>query len=525
MAYQTLYRAWRPDRFSKIVGQTAVVETLRNQVRTGHINHAYLFCGTRGTGKTTAAKLFSRAINCLSPADGEPCGTCAACTGLAAETNTDILEIDAASNTGVDNIRELIDRVKYPPQIGRYKVYIIDEVHMLSVSAFNALLKTLEEPPAHAVFILATTEPQKLPVTILSRCQRYDFRRISSGDITQRLRLIADSIPVTYEEEALTQLARASDGAMRDAISLLELCISLGQGNVTQEIVRGALGASGSGAKFAFVDALAAADPAAALLQIENVLSGGVESAVFCGEITRHLRCVLVAAALEDCAALLDVSKEDAAQYVKQAKAMGPERALRAMELFLRAQSDMSYAAQPRMALELAAFRACRPEVDKSLDGLLERVEKLEKAVENGITAAPAPAKAASGKAPQRPAAPARPRVDPQNEGALWQAVLKSVKQERISLYSPLRFAQFLGIKNGQALLSFTPENAMYNTLIDREENRAFIEKIVSEISGAPVTLHMTVEAPPPPPAPSDESEIGRMSALFGRENIEVVDS
>ena len=244
MEYQALYRKWRPKTFDDVVGQRHVTETIKNEVKNGTCGHAFLFCGSRGTGKTTTAKVLSRAINCLNPENGEPCGHCEACRQLENENNLDIVEIDAASNNGVDEIRDLRDKVKYPPTIGRYKVYIIDEVHMLSIGAFNALLKTLEEPPAHAVFILATTEPQKLPATILSRCQRFDFKRIPASLIEGRLEQVATADGDQADHESIALIARAAEGGMRDALSILDMCLSYGSGKLDAQIVREVLGAS-----------------------------------------------------------------------------------------------------------------------------------------------------------------------------------------------------------------------------------------------------------------------------------------
>jgi len=241
MAYQALYRQWRPQDFSHVVGQDPIVETLRHQVMTGRIAHAYLFCGSRGTGKTSTAKILARAINCLHPKNGDPCGECEMCRRIADEESLDIAEIDAASNNGVEEIRTLRDTVKYPPQFGKYKVYIIDEVHMLSISAFNALLKTLEEPPEYVVFILATTEPQKLPATILSRCQRFDFGRISAGKIQKRLREATEKAGGQAADSALMTIARAAEGGMRDALSILDMCLGYDR-MIDDEMVQSVLG-------------------------------------------------------------------------------------------------------------------------------------------------------------------------------------------------------------------------------------------------------------------------------------------
>ena len=320
MSYQALYRAWRPETFSEICGQEAVTRTLKHQVMTGRIAHAYLFCGTRGTGKTTAAKVLSRAINCLNPRDGDPCGECEICRALEQESSMDVLEIDAASNNGVDEIRDLREKVKYPPAMTRYKVYIIDEVHMLSTGAFNALLKTLEEPPAHAVFILATTEPQRLPATIRSRCQRFDFHRISVDVIVDRLKVGLSGIGRSASEEALGEIARAAEGAMRDALSLLDVCLSYTDGEVSGQLARDVLGTAGRAAMFEFVDALIDGDAGLALTLIDRVMRQGSDPQVFIRDTVAHLRGIMLAGAIEDgLAGLLEITPEDAARFAAQA--------------------------------------------------------------------------------------------------------------------------------------------------------------------------------------------------------------
>ena len=305
MSYQALYRAWRPETFSQIVGQDAVVKTLRHQVETGRVAHAYLFCGTRGTGKTTAAKVLSRAINCLHPVDGDPCGKCDVCLQLKQENSMDVIEIDAASNNGVDEIRDLREKVKYPPAVAKYKVYIIDEVHMLSTGAFNALLKTLEEPPAHAVFILATTEPQRLPATILSRCQRFDFRRLSVETMVERMMVVLGGIGRTASEEALHEIARAAEGAMRDALSILDVCLSYTDGEVDLALARDVLGTAGREFLFDFAAALLSCDARGALLQIDELSRRGLDMQVFARDMTAHLRMLLLAQAAPEEAAQL----------------------------------------------------------------------------------------------------------------------------------------------------------------------------------------------------------------------------
>ena len=294
MAYQALYRAWRPNRFQDVVGQEPIITTLTHQIQTGHIAHAYLFCGSRGTGKTTPAKVLARAINCAHPLEGaEPCGQCPACQALAQENSMDVMEIDAASNNGVDEVRTLRDQIVYPPTVGRYKVYIIDEVHMLSTGAFNALLKTLEEPPAHAVFILATTEPQKLPATILSRCQRFDFKRISVPVIVGRLKEVLQGVNRQAEAEALQMIARAAEGGMRDALSLLDMCLAYGEGTLSAALVRQVLGTSDRAFLFDFAQALLERRARRPVL-IHQMSRDGGDPVVFLKDIVSHFQGLLL---------------------------------------------------------------------------------------------------------------------------------------------------------------------------------------------------------------------------------------
>ncbi len=390
MSYQALYRRYRPARFSDFVGQEAVIRTLKSQVTSGRIAHAYLFCGTRGTGKTSAAKVFARAVNCLHPEDGEPCGTCEVCRALAGEGSLDILEIDAASNNGVDEIRDLREKVKYPPQSGRYRVYIVDEVHMLSAGAFNALLKTLEEPPAYVVFILATTEPQRLPATILSRCQRFDFGRIPAQQIAARLKQALEEDGVPCEDAALARIARAAEGGMRDAWSILDMALGYAQEDgrgVTEALVLHVLGAADRQTLFRFADALIGADARAALTQIDETLRAGREAQVFARDVSAHLRALMLADVCgeEHAAELLETTQEDALAYVQQARRTSHARLMRMLDLFLQSETDMKWSAQPRFALESAALRACEPEEALQLEALAVRVDELERRLREGV--------------------------------------------------------------------------------------------------------------------------------------------
>ena len=362
MAYRALYREWRPAVFADVLGQSAVVKTLLRQITTGKIAHAYLFSGSRGTGKTTLAKIMSRAVNCLQPIDGEPCGVCEVCKAILSESTLDVVELDAASNNSVDNVRDLLEQVRYPAQVGKYKVYIIDEVHMLSTAAFNALLKTLEEPPAHVVFILATTEPQRIPATILSRVQRFDISRIPAALIYGRMEEALKQMEIKAETEALQMIARAAEGAMRDAWSILDMAVSAAVNNtITAEIVRDILGAADKDFLFRFADALAARDTRAVMEQIDMLIRAGHEAQVFLREMTRHIRALLIVKVVDSNAAvLLQTTDEDEKRYRQQTTLFTQERLIRIMNGFMTADSEMRYASSPRIGLEIAALKACQ---------------------------------------------------------------------------------------------------------------------------------------------------------------------
>jgi len=365
MSHIALYRKKRPKTFSEIVGQSHIVRALCNQLTSEQVSHAYLFCGTRGTGKTSAAKILARAVNCQTPIHGEPCNICENCKNILAERSLDVAEIDAASNNGVENIRDLREEVKYPPTQGRYKVYIIDEVHMLSTSAFNALLKTLEEPPAHVIFILATTDPQKIPDTILSRCQRYDFRRISAAAMVATLKAYMQEEGVTFDDNALEYIAYHSDGAMRDALSLLDQCISLGGDGLTYDKVLEILGAVDRGRLFEFTDALAAKNSSAVMAVINQAMDDGRDVSQFAADLVRHFRDVLVAT-LADKTDDLEFSAEIAAKLKEQGSRVSGTQLMAFIHAFSEVLRELRFAPHMRTAFEVCALKLCmhlKPEV------------------------------------------------------------------------------------------------------------------------------------------------------------------
>ena len=547
MGYQALYRRYRPARFDDFVGQEAIIKTLRSQVMSGRIAHAYLFCGTRGTGKTSTAKVFARAVNCENPDRGEPCGQCAACRALSAESSLDILEIDAASNNGVDEIRDLREKVKYPPQSGRYRVYIIDEVHMLSQGAFNALLKTLEEPPAYVVFILATTEPQKLPATILSRCQRFDFGRIPAHQIIARLRVALEEGGIAAEEAALARIARAAEGGMRDAWSILDMCLGYAQedgAGLTEALVLQVLGAADKRFLFEFADRLISADAVGALEMIDGMMRAGREVQVFVRDVSGHLRNLMLAGVCGQAQAesLLEVTAEDAQAYVEQAGRTSRTRLMRMLDLFLASETDMKWAAQPRFALEAATLRACEPEESLQLEALVARVDELERKLREGaIVAAPKKQtcalayEAAAQAAPeaQRPAeAPKGPAPDAER---IWQEAVRRLKQNPF-VFNSVNKGRLISGENGLFTEVFDKGGgAIHVKLLSAPDKNAAVAEALSAAAGYPCTFRAALEGTV---AESDKAilaaqqeakkqadkNLNKVFDAFGRENVRVLD-
>ena len=390
MSYQALYRAFRPTTLDGLVRQEHIVRILKNQIATGRVGHAYLFCGPRGTGKTSTAKIFARAINCESPKGGSPCGKCAACRALADPANLDVTEIDAASNNGVNEMRDLREKVQYPPVACRYKVYIVDEVHMLSDSAFNALLKTLEEPPKHAVFILATTEPHKLPATILSRCMRFDFKLIPQEDIEAHLKTVLKAVGKDYEDEAVAAIARAGAGSMRDSLSVADMCISYSTGKLTYADVNEVLGSADFYEIAKLGGAILTENASDALTETEKVLASGKGAAVLARDLLSFFNRCTVAKTCKNGNALLQLPAEMYAETERIAKAAEGRALLRVSEIFAALETELRYSVSPRVVLETAVVRASMPETDGGAPALERRIAKLEEAL-RALQASPQP--------------------------------------------------------------------------------------------------------------------------------------
>jgi len=386
MSYTALYRKFRPKTFEDVKGQDPIVTTLKNQINNERTSHAYLFCGTRGTGKTTIAKIFARAVNCEHPIEGSPCGECEMCRSILEGSSMNVIEMDAASNNSVDNVRQIVDEVSYSPTAGKYKVYIIDEVHMLSGGAFNALLKTLEEPPSYVIFILATTEVHKIPITILSRCQRYDFRRISLDTIGSRIKELTDIEDVSIEDKAIRYIAKAADGSMRDALSLLDQCIAFYFGKeLTYDRVLDVLGAVDTGVFSRMLRCILDSDVTGALKILEEIVIQGRELGQFVTDLTWYMRNLLLIKTAEANEDIIDLSTDNMLRLKEEAKLCPEEVIVRYIRITSELSGQLRYATQKRVMVEVAIIKLCRPVMEQDLDSVLDRLRVVEKKLEEGV--------------------------------------------------------------------------------------------------------------------------------------------
>lgn len=525
MSYTALYRKWRPVSFSEIVGQETIIQTLLNQIHSGRIAHAYLFCGTRGTGKTTTAKIFSRAVNCFSTDTEIPCNVCSSCISILEESNMDVFEMDAASNNGVDDIRELREHVKYPPSNGKYKVYIIDEVHMLSKGAFNALLKTLEEPPSHIIFILATTEPHKIPATIHSRCQRFDFKRVSYKAVTEVLQEICIKENRPCEPEALHLIVQCSEGAMRDALSILDRCLSFEEGPLTHERVLNILGLSGDRFLINLTGSLLDRNPDALLQAIASAVSDGKDLNQLIREMVEFFRKLLLVQVSKSPEQLLDVSKEIQAILGPLAERAGTVRLMSWLTQFSKLDSEAKWTPHPRALLEMTLIRLIYDLDATQNDSLLLRIESLERRLDeigtNEMASVPL--------APTVKPVPkiAEPKIIPdsseqipvgsevrtetdysrtssnqekqmvsgaadlnlQNFSQNWSAILSALKKIRISTYALMVEGELSDFKNPILTITFKEQFEFHRMAMEKEENRNCVEQAIEQQMGVKVRL------------------------------------
>lgn len=446
MGYIALYRKWRPQTFADVIGQDHIVKTLKNQIKAERLGHAYLFCGTRGTGKTSTAKLFAKAVNCENPIDGEPCNQCEACEGANTGQGINVIEIDAASNNSVDNIREIREEVRYTPTRGKYKVYIIDEVHMLSVGAFNALLKTLEEPPAHVIFILATTEPHKILATILSRCQRYDFKRIGVKEIAECITYYMEQEKIVVEDKAIQYIASLADGAMRDALSILDQCIAFYLGKeITLDMVLGLLGAVDQTVFFEMATALHEQDTIKCMELLDQITIDGRDLSQFLTDLIKHLRNLMVLQTTGGAGNVLDISDESRDRLIEQASAISYDTLIRCIRALSALETSLKYANSKRILMEVALIKLCRPEIDESVEGLVSRLNTLEAKVKKGVRVVQsqgqpsgAPASQGEATAPKKPAQPLKkPKAvdeDVKKACKKWGSIRATITSANISM-------------------------------------------------------------------------------------------
>ena len=519
MSYMALYRKWRPRDFDEVRGQDAIVRTLRNQIIYQRIGHAYLFCGTRGTGKTSLAKLFAKAVNCENPENGNPCNKCPSCQAINESASMDVIEIDAASNNGVDNVREIRDQVQYSPVSGKYKVYIIDEVHMLSPGAFNALLKTLEEPPSYVIFILATTEKHKIPITILSRCQKYDFKRISIDIITEHLTALMKKEKIQADTDALTYIARAADGSMRDALSLLDQCISFFLGEkLTYDNVLSVLGTVDTALFRRLLAHILNQETGEVLNIIDDIINDGRELTQFLSDFLWYLRNLLI---LKDPRAgedNLEMSAQSIQELREDSWRCDTNTLLRFIRILSELSNELRYTTQKRILLEVGFIKLCQPQMETGTDSLLDRIRVLEEKMENGSFLSPdllAQASYAGDPAAGQSIPAARPRVlsgdqaEKELKHRFTPAQVSDLKkiaskwQEIIGEFTPpmrlqLRKARLAVSESSEVMqLIFKEEDKLSKGYFEQNnhENLDILSEMVAEQTGKEVTFQCISES------------------------------
>ena len=516
--YQALYRQYRPKTFDEILGQEHITTTLKNQIKSGNIGHAYLFSGTRGTGKTSTAKIFSRAVNCLNPIDGNPCNECEICKGILDESIMDVIEMDAASNRKIEDIRELKDKVIYPPAKAKYKIYIIDEVHMLTTQAFNALLKTLEEPPKHLIFILATTELQKLPQTILSRCQRFDFKRITSKDIVANMKRIVDRLNIKVDEKVLRLIAKNSDGAMRDALSLLDQCISYKTEELTYEDALNILGIANNDLVFQLVDDIKNKDLEGTLLKIDNIIQEGKDISQFIKDLIYHYRNLLIVKTSRNPVDVMDMDEEMVNRFKEQSQDISLDFILRSLDILTSSESQVAWSTQPRIILEMAAIKMINLEKNMSLE---DRIKKLEAIINTGQI----PVKKIQAQSEVNIQVPKEKKeekskdavnIDVHKEEKLavepveieddgkeisledirnhWEKILKIVKEHDIRTNAFLREGKPISLSQGSLVVGYRDGYGFHKEAMERPKNKELAEKVISSYFNKNIRIKFTME-------------------------------
>ena len=527
MSYQALYRKFRPECFDDVKGQEAIVRTLENQIRTGRIGHAYLFCGTRGTGKTTVAKIFARAVNCENPnPDGSPCGQCAICKGISDGTLMNVIEIDAASNNGVDNVRTIIDEVSYSPAQGKYKVYIIDEVHMLSTGAFNALLKTLEEPPAYAIFILATTEVNKVPVTILSRCQRYDFHRMTIDTLVARMKELIAVEGNDVEDRALMFIAKCADGSMRDALSLLDQCLAFNYGEpLTYDKALDVLGAVDNSVYASFLEFIIGGNLTAAIEILNDHIMQGREISAFVSDFIRYLRnLLLVGTTAEGVEDVIDVSSDTLETLKKETKLIDTDTLMRYIRIFSELSGEIRFSTQKRVLTEIAIVKLMRPQMEEDILSMKNRMMIVEKKVDKieheGVRSEvrmsdtePDPGEKMIPTAKLPEALPEDIKMVSNN----WNRIVKDSGPMVKTLLAKSRVT--VDVRTGKLVIM--PDNLMNGEILNRETNRKEISDIIAREIRKNVEFSIYTPEKNDAAALADLSEVVKKAVDFPIETVE----
>lgn len=538
VGYKALYREWRPKTFEEVVGQKHVTITLKNQVENDRIAHAYLLCGTRGTGKTSTAKILSKAVNCLNPIDGEPCNECEMCKKIDAGLAIDVTELDAASHNGVEDIRNIIDEVQYPPHESRFKVYIIDEVHMLSVGAVNAFLKTLEEPPKNVIFILATTDPQRLPATILSRCQRFDFKRIKKEDMFQRLREIVTKQGFSADDKSLYLVARISDGAMRDALSMLDQAIAVGSGKVEYDDIINMLGLVTNDYLVKITDALIEKNVETAMRVVEDVVINGKDINIFIKDFIVHMRNLMMVKVSNNPEEIIDLSEENIKILKDQSSKIRIEEIMRCIRILQETEEQSKWSKQSRIYLELAIIKMCKSEYDTSNEVILVRLNKIEQTIKQGEMNFSK--ESTIGNAKEELKRITKQVKKPQiNEQLIEQAInsdskisledVKKVWKDILETFKARRF-RVLGahLTNGEPVscsgsiieIRFHKNYNFSKQNLQRTENNKVVEEIFSEILKEKVKIKYSVESD----EPEDTSPEDILKQAFGEEIVDIID-
>lgn len=558
MAYQALYRRYRPKTFDEVLGQEHITTILKNQIQKNNIAHAYLFSGIRGTGKTSTAKIFARAVNCIDSNNGNPCNKCEVCKGILENNVMDVVEMDAASNNSVDDIRELREKVKYPPSKGRYKVYIIDEVHMLSKGAFNALLKTLEEPPEHLLFILATTEPQKLPATILSRCQRYDFKRVTTNDIVNNMKNICDDMNIEVQEKALNLIARNADGGMRDALSILDQCVSFADGKITYEYVLSILGTVNNEIVFDMADDIIEKDLENSLKLIDNIVQRGKDIHQFIKDLIVHFRNLMVSKSSDNLTDIIDGTEDMLERFRDQSKDISLNKIISIIKDLSEAEVNSKWSSQPRIILETTLMKIISPKLDTSIAGVLERLNQLENSIRNGEVVSKKSKQDKTIIKDDKKEEPVKTKkitkitdesdiinneeekqkernissenhsskedIDSASIMRVWSDVLKKIKSEKISVQALLSEGKPVNVENNLVIIAFPEGFGFHKDAVSKDETKEYIEKTISNFLNTDVKVKFIMKNELSSNDNEDNTLVDEVIKVFGEDIVEIED-